>query len=116
MSYRVFLFSLISFGVLLIISLGYFTFNLAVENDGLRQVISEDKRSIATLLDYVSGLTNCEVTPSQLEKIVSGSLYVEPGGGNSTVAHSAFFARFHNHRLVEVEISNVKKIAVCGVQ
>jgi len=93
--------------------LGWTTLNLALENDGLRQVTEGHKLSIESLLDYVAVATKCEVTPGEVSKALN---VATPASGASEVAHLAFVARFEGHGISEVGVAGVKKVRVCRTQ
>jgi hypothetical protein len=93
--------------------LGWTTLNLALENDGLRQVTAGHKQSIEALLDYVAVATKCEITPGE----ISEALHVAvPDRRTNEVAHLAFVARFEDRGIAEVEVVGVKKVRVCRTQ
>lgn len=90
--------------------LGWTTLNLAIENDGLRQVTAEHRQSIESLLDYVSVATKCDVTPQEL----SAALGAAPAHGSTNmVSHLAFQARFNDRGIADVGVVGVKRIFVC---
>lgn len=97
--------------------LGWTILNLAIENDGLRQVAEGHRSSVKALLSYASIATRCNVTPQELAsnlKTMVQSTSVD--GATSEVAHLAFKAQFDKRGLTQVEIVDIGKVAVCQVR
>jgi len=89
------------------------TTELALENDGLKQVVSENRRSMEALLSYIGVATRCDVEPDVMAKAVNGTIYRAPGGTVTDVSRSAFKAVFNEGRLQSVQIVNVGKASPC---
>ena len=90
--------------------LGRTTLNLAIENDGLRQVAAGHRQSIEALLGYVSVATKCDVTRQELVVAVGAT---PSGGAAKEVSHLAFQARFNDRGIVEIGVVDVKRVTVC---
>jgi hypothetical protein len=90
--------------------LGWTTLNLAIENDGLRQVAAGHRQSIESLLGYVSVATKCDLTPQELVVAVGA---MPPDGTAKEVSHLAFQARFNDRGISEVGVVDVKRVTVC---
>jgi hypothetical protein len=94
--------------------LGWETLNLAIENDGLKQVVEDQKRSVQALLSYARVATRCNVTPTELADSLKATLHQSATDAKATeVAHLAFKAQFTNGVLSQVEIVDVGKVSVC---
>lgn len=93
--------------------LGWTTLNLAMENDGLRQVAAGHRQSIESLLGYVSVATRCDVTPQELVIAVGAA---PRGDAAKEVSHLAFQARFNNRGIAEIGVVDVKRVAICQVK
>ncbi|MFT3664270.1 hypothetical protein [Piscinibacter sp.] len=89
---------------------GWTTLNLAIENDGLRQVAAGHRQSIESLLGYVSVATRCDVTPQELVVAVGAT---PPGDAEKEVSYLAFQARFNDRGIAEVGVVDVKRVTVC---
>lgn len=90
--------------------LGWTTLNLAIENDGLRQVAAGHRQSIESLLDYVSVATKCDVTPKALSTVLESA---PQNGLTKTISHFAFQAHFNDQGISEVGVVDVKSVFVC---
>lgn len=88
--------------------------NLAMENDGLKQVADSHRQSIDSLLKYVSVATKCNVTAQEVAAVVKATTSAE--GLSKEVAHLAFKASFDDRGIAEVSIVDVKKVEVCRAQ
>lgn len=113
MSYKNFLIAVL---LLVVGWFGWTVLNLAIENDGLRQVAAGHKQSIESLLDYVSIATKCDVTPKELAVAVGAPVPTLPSDAVKEVSHLAFQARFNSQGIAEVGVADVKKVAVCQVK
>jgi hypothetical protein len=102
-----------SVAILVIVGLGWTSLELALESDGLKQVVAENRRSTEALLSYIEVATRCDVEPDVVAKAVNGTIYREPGGAVTDVARLAFKAEFKEGRLQSVQIVNVGKASLC---
>jgi hypothetical protein len=100
--------------ILGIAALGWMSFNLMLENDGLRQVDAEHRRSTKTLLSYIQTTTKCDVDPQALAKALAGTLYRDATGVPTDVSKLAFKAEFKDGKVRSVEVVNVGKVSLCG--
>jgi hypothetical protein len=106
---------LVPLAALAIAGLGWEALNLAIENDGLRQVAEGDKRSIQALLSYASVATRCGVTPQELADSLKTTVHPSSTDNRAAeVAYLAFRAEFVSGTLASVEIGDVGKVSVCG--
>lgn len=93
--------------------LGSTTLDLAIENDGLRQVAAGHVRSIESLLEYVRVGSKCDVTPKELAVAIGAPVSTQSNDSVIEVSHLAFQARFDSRGIAEVGVTDVKKVAVC---
>jgi 4-amino-4-deoxy-L-arabinose transferase-like glycosyltransferase len=104
------------FGALLlaIVWLCWNTLNLAIENDGLKQMTDSHRRSVEALLNYASVATRCSVTSEELAAVLKAQAQTSSErSGTAEVAHLAFKAQFAGGHLASVEIVDVGKVTVC---
>lgn len=79
MSYKNFLIAVL---LLVVGWFGWTVLNLAIENDGLRQVAAGHKQSIESLLDYVSIATKSLSVNSRMSARAAWSAASEQADGN----------------------------------
>ena len=88
--------------------------NLAIENDGLKQMTDSHRRSVEALLKYASVATRCNVTSEELAAILKTRVQTSSKpSATAEVAHLAFKAQFAEGHVASVEIVDVGKITVC---
>lgn len=100
--------------ILVIAILGWACLNLALENDGLKQVISEHRRSTEALLSYIGVATKCDIAPDEIAKAVNGTVYRDKAGAATDVSKLAFKAEFKDGKVHSVQIVNVGKTSLCS--
>ena len=105
---------LLAGSALVVAWLAWETFNLAIENDGLRQVAESQKRSVQALLNYASVATRCDIKPQQLADSLNATVHASStDSATSEVANLAFKAQFTKGALTRVEIVDVGGVSVC---
>jgi hypothetical protein len=97
--------------------LAWIAISLAIENDGLRQVIDGHRRSIQTLLRFTKVSSRCDLSPQEVAAALStGDHVVTANPHSEEVGDLAFVAKFRADHLHEVSIVDVEKVEVCGSQ
>lgn len=96
-----------------VVWLGWTTLDLAIENDGLKQVAESHKQSINSLLEYARAATRCNLTAEELATKLHTSVSLSKDRASKEVAHLAFHARFNRQGVVEVGIVDVHRVVVC---
>jgi hypothetical protein len=105
---------LISVAVLVIAVLGWLSLNLALENDGLKQIVSEHHRSTEALLSYIRVASRCDVKPEEVAKALDATIYRNQEGLATDVSRLAFKAEFKDGQVRSVQIVNVGKTSLCS--
>ena len=93
--------------------LGWALLNLAVENDGLKQVSQSHRRSIELLLDYATVATKCDISAEALAYALNANISSTSRGAQKEVRRLAFHASFDDAGIVEVGVVDVSTVTVC---
>lgn len=106
--------------IALILALGtslYLMLNLAIENDGLRQVVKGQRESLLVLLDYSTLATSCDLKIGEASTFL-GSRHsgIELQPDSRSVAGFAFRLSFVDETPAEIEIVGVGKARLCERQ
>jgi hypothetical protein len=92
----------------------YLILNLGMENDGLRQVVSGQRETLAVLLDYSAVATNCNVMIEDVGVFLNARHpSVGLRRGANSVAGLSFKLSFKEGRPAELEIVEVGKTILC---
>jgi hypothetical protein len=88
--------------------------NLALENDGWRQVAEGHNRSVRALLKYAEIATKCDVSPDDVAKALGTTVQPSRDATQaSQVAQLAFRAEFEAGQIRMLEITDVGKASLC---
>lgn len=107
---------LVTLTVLLVVVLAclYQLVNLAIENDGLRQVISSQSESISVLLDYSAVATKCDLQPEEIAAYLSARHPLSDfQRSTASVSGLAFVLAFQGGRPATLEIVGQRKVSLC---
>ena len=102
-------------GLLSVLGLLWAVAELAVENDGLKQVVASQRRSVQDLLKFAEVATRCDVTPEEVASALSASVQT-PRRGEATaqVARLAFRVEFQGGKVRTLEITDTASVSICN--
>lgn len=101
----------------LVVAIGWLAwseFNLALENDGLRQNAVADRRSIEALLAYARVASRCDLKPEQVARALNADTYPSRAESTTSVRVLAFTATFSDQGPKQLEIVDAGKVPLCS--
>jgi hypothetical protein len=99
---------------LVVLTCVYQLVNLAMENDGLRQVVNSQNESIDILLDYSAVTTRCDLTPEKLTMFLNARhpiTHFQPS--TNSVGGLAFTLSFRDGHPAALAIVGQRKVNLC---
>jgi len=104
----------LAFGFLFALALVWTVIDLALENDGLKQVAASQSGSVQALLKYAEVATKCDVTPEEVASALDSAIQpMRRDDGTSEVAQLAFRAEFQGGKIRALDVTDVGSVSLC---